>query len=120
MVGLAMSRVPNAGDVGTSNRAVDDDDFEDAPVEALIGSVTPAGDTSDLGNVLLEMTGAAAKVAVLISELDEDEYRGIASRLAVFLSMVSRIPTTPRKKRRIGFVKPTPRTKRKSKKKQKR
>lgn len=99
-----------------NNEYEHDDEFlyEDEQMDVLVGSVQSAGDHSALADLLLELTSASTKVAILMSELDEDEYRGIAPRLVAFLSMVQQIPTTARRRRKIGFKPSSPSAKTKS------
>jgi hypothetical protein len=84
--------------------AVTGDETEDAPVEALSGSVAGSGGADELSGLLLELTVAAVKAAVLLSEADEDDWRAVSGRLNSFLSVVEGLPTSPRPRRRVGFT----------------
>lgn len=90
-------------------RADDTPDLEpDDDAVEIIGAptATPASGAEELAGALLGLSGEAAKLHILLAETDEDDFRVIRHRLAVFMSMVAGLPTSPRPKRRIGFGEP--------------
>ena len=93
--------------------ARNEEEYEDDAVE-MIGSPTASdsGGVSDLGDLLLALTGEVTKLAVLMSEIDDGDLRMIRGRLGVFRKVVDQLPDTARPRRVIGFVPPTPKKKR--------
>jgi hypothetical protein len=80
---------------------MDDDNFMDSP-EALMGG--PSSDShSETSGLLLELTCAVAKLHILLSETDEDEWRGLRGRLGTFNNVVANLPKVPKTRRRLGF-----------------
>lgn len=85
---------------------MEEDDYEDAPVEALSGNIQSMGDTSEMGTVILMLTGELTKLEILLGEVDEDEFRKLSPRLGRLLGVLARIPR-PRALRRLGFQMPS-------------
>lgn len=85
----------------------DDYEDEDAPVEALPGAVAGSGGPEELAAGLLEMAAQGLKIAVLLAEADEDDWRAISGRLDTFLGIVGQFPTKPKPRRRVGFQPPS-------------
>ena len=85
----------------------EDDDM--TGVDAMPGGSpgVTAGGSEELASMLLEMTAVSLKMAILLSELDEDEWQTIAPRLVQFFGVVQQIPQAPtRKAKRVGFRPP--------------
>lgn len=103
-----------------TGRGADDgceEDVDDA-VEPLPGGVAGSGGPDELASLLLEMTCAATKAAVLLAEADDEDWKSVGGRLATFLLLVQQFPTSPRPRRRVGFqvkTKTKPKSKRRTK-----
>lgn len=82
------------------------DDYEDeeTPVEALTGHVQSAGGTDELAGLLLEIVAAVTKAAVLLGELDADEYAHVAPRVSALLRCMATVPLEGRPRRKLGFA----------------
>lgn len=93
------SYVPELGD--------EDEEFweeEEEPKEVLEGTATPAsGSQEEIGDFVLELSAQVFKLGILLSEMDEDEFKAIRRRLAAFSAAVKRLPTSSQTKRRVGF-----------------
>lgn len=83
--------------------ACDDYEDEESPIEAGPGAVATAGGADVLGDALLELYGAVRKLQVLVSEVDEDEFRVIRPRLDLLKGAVADLPDSVQPKRRVGF-----------------
>lgn len=82
----------------------EDDDWEDdPPVEVAYQSVVAGEAPSVLADLLLDLTTHTARLAVLLSEADEDEWKGFAHRYHAFLQVVQALPLEPKPRRRVGF-----------------
>jgi hypothetical protein len=99
----------------TEVRADEEFEEEDAAFELGMGSASPAGGADVVGDALLELYAAVMKLAVLVAEADEDEFRVIAPRLALLKAAVGCLPTAPAPRKRMGFQPPPPKRARKAK-----
>lgn len=92
----------------------DDTEYEDDAPTEMIGSplASDSGGVSELGDLLLALTGEVTKLAVQMSEIDADDLRKIRGRLGVFRKVVDQLPDTARPRRVIGFVPPKPKKRR--------
>lgn len=82
------------------------DDEDDLP-DALPGHAAEAGGL-DVADVVLGLSGEVAKLAIVLSELDEASFSKVRPRLGVFLDLVSQLPRkagrTSTRIRLIGFA----------------
>lgn len=88
-----------------ANRGTDDDpdSWDSSQTQALSGHTSEVGQ-GELGGLLLELTGATAKAAVLVAELDEAEYKAVSGRLNTFLNLVGQITSMrPKPSKIVGF-----------------
>lgn len=81
------------------------DDGDDEPQELAPGGVQVAGD-SPLPDLLLSLITDSTRLAVLLGEATEEEWRAARGRLAAFLGVVDALPRHPPKRRRLGFEAP--------------
>lgn len=90
--------------------------MDDAP-DALQGHAAEAGGT-DVAEAVLVLSGEVAKLAIVLSELDEDSFSRVRARLKVFNDLVAQLPKDPVKRaarvRVIGFSAPGTSRKRRS------
>jgi hypothetical protein len=108
------------GDVPMPSDPEWDADEDEVPVTALSGTPAAAsGAVDQLADLLLELTLATLKAAVLLSEADENEWAVVSGRLHVFKTALNNLPDHPRPAKKIGFKpkrrkapKRAPRTKR--------
>jgi hypothetical protein len=82
-------------------RAYEDDD-EVVTIGAGSVDVSASG-VEALGELLLDLTLGMLKVRVLLEEADEDVWKVLGPRLARVHDEISRLPSAPRPRRRIGY-----------------
>jgi hypothetical protein len=81
----------------------DDDDLLEEPLtDAMVGSAAGLG-ASVLAELLLDMTQATTKLAVLLAEADEEEFRLIRGRLMAYLALTQQLPSSPMRRATMGF-----------------
>lgn len=68
---------------------------------ADVQDLTPGnGAVNDL---LLELAVGVLRLNVHLAEADEEEWKGSAARLRLFMDLVGQLPSSPRKRRVVGF-----------------
>lgn len=84
---------------------MDDWDDETTP-DVLPGHAAEAGGT-DVAEVVLALTGEIAKLAIVLSELDESSFSAVKPRLKILRDVFAQMPQEPTRKaarvRVIGF-----------------
>lgn len=84
---------------------MDEDDIEDAPVDAL-PSGAPSGISDNvevLAEHILELTCSLVKLNILLTEADEREWSAVKARLAALRRATELIPKAPTQRRTMGF-----------------
>ena len=77
------------------------DEYDDA-VTALVGGAS--GDSGgELSALVLEMSCATVKLATLLQEADEREWRAVQPRLKTLRSLLGQLPDKPAPRRAVGF-----------------
>ncbi len=80
---------------------------DDAPVAMIPSSPPHDLGTGPLGEFILDLTCGVAKLTILLSEADDEEWPHIADRFGVFRSILAQLPLGPtRIRRKVGFVAP--------------
>ena len=87
------------------------DDDEDAPVETESGGASGGGG-SDLAELLLDLTCATVKAAIMLAEADRETWDQCAGRMGALRSAIASLPSKPPPRKRVGFVPPKPTRKR--------
>jgi hypothetical protein len=93
-----------------------DEEDDEVVVETVVqdmGSVSVAGNSDQLADLLLELVSAVVKLNVLLIEAPEDEFKIVRGRLVFFRRMVEDLPTRPSPKQAMGFKPPAGKKKRK-------
>ena len=91
--------------------SADDDEDEDAPVETESGGASGGGG-SDIAELLLDLTCATVKAAIMLAEADRETWDQCAGRMGALRSAIASLPSKPPPRKRVGFVPPKPTRKR--------
>lgn len=98
----------------------DEPEYEDSGNTALQGEAPSEVGQGELGALLLELTGATAKAAVLVAELNESEYKAVQGRLNTFLDLARQIESMrPKADKIVGFKREVRRSAKRSKRRTK-
>lgn len=79
----------------------DEEEWDDAPPEALSGSATGL-DGNDMGDLLLSLIADCSRLLVLLAEAEPAEYRVVARRLKAFQELAAAMPKEAQRKQTSG------------------
>lgn len=82
----------------------DDFDFDIDVVEIGEGHATPAVESDEVGDLLLEMASASVRLLILMNELDHEGWNAIVGRYKSLASILAQLPTEAPAAKRVGFV----------------
>lgn len=88
------------------------DDEDETPLEPTQPHAASA-ETAPVNDLLLELITALPRLAVLLSEADEAEFKAAAPRLKAFLALVDAVPRQPTAGKVMGFKAPAKKIRRK-------